>query len=50
MFKADKLATLVPIVCKSWEPQSSGALGAYLGLYRESFTFTFLTTPNLKRA
>ena len=31
---------LVPTVWKFWEPQPPGALGAYLGLYRDSFTFS----------
>ena len=28
----------VPIVLKSWEPQRTGTLGAWLGLYRNNFT------------
>ena len=32
-----------PIAWESWEPQPPGNLGAYLGLYRDSFIlFTFL--------
>jgi hypothetical protein len=36
-------AKTVPNVEKSWEPQPPGALGAYLGQYRDSFTFTLTT-------
>ena len=32
----------VPIAWKSWEAQIPGALGAYLGLYSDTFTFIFV--------
>ena len=37
-------------VRKSWEPLTPGALGAYLDLYRDSFTFTHLHTGRKDKA
>ena len=47
--RTDNLATFMCRLPQVLKPQPPGALGTHLGLYRDSFTFTYITRLNTQR-